>query len=132
MRQTAQHVDPEKGEDPEEEVRKGRFRQDLYYRLNVFPITVLPLRQRKGEIPLLVLAFIERHSRKLGKQITLVQKKTMKTLQDYPWPGNVRELESVLERAVILCPGSVLQHADKLEISTPPLSPGIRTLEEME
>jgi len=57
-----------------------------------------PLRQRKEDIPLLVQAFVERCSRKLGKQITSIQKKTMKTLQDYPWPGNVRELESVLER----------------------------------
>jgi len=56
----------------------------------------------------------------------------MRTLQDYPWPGNVRELESVLERAVILCPGPVLQLADKLEISSPPLSPTMRTLEETE
>ena len=118
--------------DLEEEVRKGRFRQDLYYRLNVFPITVPPLRQRKGDIPLMAQAFIERYSRKMGKQITSVQKKTMKTLQDYPWPGNVRELESVLERAVILCPGPVLQLADKLEISSTPLSSAIRTLEEME
>ena len=107
----------------EEEVRKGRFRQDLYYRLNVFPITVPPLRQRKEDIPLLVQAFIERYSRKLGKQITSIQKETMKALQDYPWPGNVRELESVIERAVILCPGPVLQLADKLEISSPPFHP---------
>jgi len=104
----------------EEEVRKGRFRQDLYYRLNVFPITVPPLRQRKEDIPLMVQAFVERYSRKLGKQIMSIQKETMKTLQDYPWPGNVRELESVIERAVILCPGPVLQLADKLEISSPP------------
>ena len=116
----------------EEEVRKGRFRQDLYYRLNVFPITVPPLRQRKEDIPLLVQAFIERYSRKLGKQITSIQKETMKALQDYPWPGNVRELESVIERAVILCPGPVLQLADKLEISSLPLSSTVRTLEEME
>ena len=116
----------------EEEVRKGRFRQDLYYRLNVFPITVPPLRQRKEDIPLLVQAFIERYSRKLGKQITSIQKETMKALQDYPWPGNVRELESVLERAVILCFGPVLQLADKLEISSLPLSSTVRTLEEME
>jgi len=116
----------------EEEVRKGRFRQDLYYRLNVFPITVPPLRQRKEDIPLLVQAFIERYARKLGKQITSIQKETMKALQDYPWPGNVRELESVLERAVILCPGPVLQLADKLEISSLPLSSAVRTLEEME
>ena len=116
----------------EEEVRKGRFRQDLYYRLNVFPITVPPLRQRKEDIPLLVQAFIERYGRKLGKQITSIQKETLKALQDYPWPGNVRELESIIERAVILCPGPVLQLADKLEISSLPLSSTVRTLEETE
>ena len=116
----------------EEEVRQGRFRQDLYYRLNVFPITVPPLRQRKDDIPLMVESFIERYSRKMGKQITSISKETMKTLQDYPWPGNVRELESIIERAVILCPGPVLQLADKLEISSPPLSSAVRTLEETE
>ncbi|HUL23035.1 MAG TPA: sigma 54-interacting transcriptional regulator [Thermodesulfobacteriota bacterium] len=116
----------------EEEVRKGRFRKDLYYRLNIFPITVPPLRQRKEDIPLLVQAFIEQYSRKLGKQITSIQKETMKALQDYPWPGNVRELESVIERAVILCPGPVLQLADELESLSLPLSSTVRTLEEME
>jgi len=118
--------------DLEEEVRKGRFRQDLYYRLNVFPVTVPPLRQRKEDIPLMVQAFIERYSRKLGKQITSIHKETMKALQDYPWPGNVRELESIIERAVILCPGPVLQLTDKLEISSPSLSSTVRTLEETE
>ena len=118
--------------DLEEEIRKGRFRQDLYYRLNVFPITVPPLRQRKEDIPLMVQAFLERYSRKMGKQITSIQKGTLKALHDYPWPGNVRELESIIERAVILCPGPVLQLADKLEISSPPLSSAVRTLEEME
>jgi formate hydrogenlyase transcriptional activator len=116
----------------EEEVRKGRFRQDLYYRLNVFPITVPPLRQRKEDIPLMVEVFIERYSRKMGKQITSIQKETLKALQDYPWPGNVRELESIIERAVILCPGPVLQLVDKLETSFPPLSSTMRTLEETE
>ena len=116
----------------EEEILKGRFRQDLYYRLNVFPITVPPLRQRKDDIPQLVEAIIERYAKKLGKQITSVPKKTLKTLQNYPWPGNIRELESVLERAVILCSGPALQLADKLDISSPPLSSTIRTLEEME
>jgi formate hydrogenlyase transcriptional activator len=118
--------------DLEEEVRKGRFRQDLYYRLNVFPITVPPLRQRKEDIPLLVPAFIARYSRKLGKQITSIAKETMKALQDYPWPGNVRELESIIERAVILCPGPVLQLADRLEVSPTRLSSIMRTLEETE
>jgi formate hydrogenlyase transcriptional activator len=118
--------------DLEEEIRKGRFRQDLYYRLNVFPITVPPLRQRKEDIPLMVPAFIERYSRKLGKQITSIRKETMKKLQDYPWPGNVRELESVIERAAIMCPGPVLQLADKLDILFLPLSSTVRTLEETE
>ena len=118
--------------DLEKEVQEGRFRQDLFYRLNVFPITVPPLRQRKEDIPLLVQTFIERYSRKLGKQITSIQKDTMKVLEDYPWPGNVRELESIIERAVILCPGPVLQLVDKLEISAPPLSQAVRTLEETE
>jgi len=116
----------------EEEVRKGRFRQDLYYRLNVFPITVPPLRQRKEDIPLMVQAFIERYARNLGKQITSIHKETMKALQDYPWPGNVRELESIIERGVILCSGPVLHLADKLEISTPLPSLALRTLEETE
>jgi len=118
--------------DLEEEVRKGRFRQDLYYRLNVFPITVPPLRQRKEDIPLMVQAFMERYSRKMGKQITSIQKGTLKALQDYSWPGNVRELESIIERAVILCPGPVLQLADKLEISSPSVSSAVGTLEEAE
>jgi len=118
--------------DLKEEVRHGRFREDLFYRLNVFPITVPPLRQRKDDIPLMVQSFIERFSRKLGKQITSISKETMKTLQDYPWPGNVRELESIIERAVILSPGPVLQLVDKLKISTPPVSDVVRTLEETE
>lgn len=118
--------------DLEEEVRNGRFRQDLYYRLNVFPITVPPLRQRTEDIPLMVHAFVERYSRKLGKQITSIQKETMKALQDYPWPGNVRELESIIERAVILSPGPVFQLADKLEIQSPQLTSTMRTLEETE
>jgi formate hydrogenlyase transcriptional activator len=115
-----------------EEVRQGRFRQDLFYRLNVFPITVPPLRQRKDDIPLLVGSFIERFSRKLGRQITSISKETMQILQNYPWPGNVRELESIIERAVILSPGPVLQLVDKLKISSPPISAAVRTLEETE
>jgi formate hydrogenlyase transcriptional activator len=116
----------------EEEIRKGLFRQDLYYRLNVFPITVPPLRQRAEDIPLLVEAFIGRYSRKMGKQITSIHKEAMKALKDYPWPGNIRELENIIERAVILCPGPVLQLADKLEVSSLPFSSTVKTLEEME
>jgi PAS domain S-box-containing protein len=116
----------------EEEVRQGRFRQDLFYRLNVFPITVPPLRLRKDDIPLMVQAFMERYSRKLGKQITKIKDETIKMLQNYPWPGNVRELESIIERAVILCSGPVLHLADKLEISSPAISSAMRTLEDTE
>jgi PAS domain S-box-containing protein len=118
--------------DLEEEVRQGRFRQDLYYRLNVFPITVPPLRQRLDDIPPMVQAFVKRFSRNLGKQITTISKETMATLQNYPWLGNVRELESIIERAVILCQGPVLHLADKLEISSSALSSTVRTLEELE
>lgn len=115
-----------------EEVRKGRFRQDLYYRLNVFPITVPPLRQRKEDIPLMVVAFIKRYAKKIGKPITSIAKTAMKTLEDYPWPGNVRELESVIERAVILSPSPVLQLADQLKIVSPSLPSDGQTLEATE
>lgn len=116
----------------EEAIRKGWFRQDLYYRLNVFSITVPPLRQRQADIPLLVQEFIERYARKLGKQITSINKDTMKILQDYPWPGNVRELESVIERAAILSRGPVLHLTDKLEIAPYHSSSTVKTLEETE
>ncbi len=116
----------------DEEVRQGRFRQDLYYRLNVFPITVPPLRQRKDDIPVMVQSFVERYSRRLGKIFTSLPDETMKALQDYPWPGNIRELESIIERAVILCPGPVLELADKLEFLPNQRSSVVRTLEETE
>jgi transcriptional regulator with GAF, ATPase, and Fis domain len=116
----------------EEEVQKGRFRQDLFYRLNVFPITIPPLRQRKDDIPILVNAFVARFARKSGKMIDSIPKETMKSLQDYSWPGNVRELESVIERAVILCEGTTLYLADKLEPVLLPSSSIISTLEESE
>ena len=77
-------------------------------------------------------SLLERYSRKLGKQITSIRKETMKALQDYPWSGNVRELESLIERAVILCPEPVLQQADELENLSLPLSSTTRTVEEME
>ena len=88
----------------DDEVHAGRFRADLWYRLNVFPITVPPLRQRPEDIPLLVNHFVEKHCRTLAKQPLSVSKATMKTLQTHGWPGNVRELENVIERAVILEP----------------------------
>jgi transcriptional regulator with GAF, ATPase, and Fis domain len=118
--------------DLEEEIRKGRFRQDLYYRLNVFPITVPPLRLRKDDIPLLVEVFIARYAKKVGKKITSISKETMKALQDYPWPGNVRELESIIERAVILSSGPVLNLVDKLELASTEIASTARTLESSE
>jgi len=99
----------------EEEIRNGRFREDLYYRLNVFPITLPPLRQRKEDIPLLVNHFVDKFNKKIGKRIETVSKDTLSTLQGYHWPGNVRELESVIERAVITSQGSALQVLDRFD-----------------
>jgi transcriptional regulator with GAF, ATPase, and Fis domain len=84
-------------------VANGTFRQDLFYRLNVFPITVPALRERADDIPLLVEYFIDRYARKAGKTIRRVNKRMLDRLQSYPWPGNVRELQNVIERSVIVC-----------------------------
>jgi transcriptional regulator with GAF, ATPase, and Fis domain len=86
-------------------VDDGTFRQDLFYRLNVFPITVPPLRDRLDDIPLLVEYLIERYAKKAGKNITNITKRTMEIFQAYDWPGNVRELQNVVERAIVLCEG---------------------------
>jgi len=99
----------------EEEIKQGRFREDLFYRLNVFPITIPPLRQRTDDIPLLVNHFIAKFNKKMGKKIEAVSKETMNALQGYHWPGNVRELESVIERAVITSQGTALQVVDRFE-----------------
>jgi chemotaxis protein methyltransferase CheR len=93
----------------EEEVRKGRFRQDLYYRLSVYTIAVPPLRERKDDIPLLVQSLVHKFSKKIGKYIETVPQKTMDALQQYPWPGNIRELENVIERAVINAQSKILK-----------------------
>ncbi|HEY5522817.1 MAG TPA: sigma-54 dependent transcriptional regulator [Desulfuromonadaceae bacterium] len=99
----------------EQEIRNDTFREDLYYRLNVFPITMPPLRQRKDDIPLLVNHFVTKFNNKIGKKIESVSKETLNTLQEYRWPGNVRELESIIERAVIISQGAVLQVSDRLD-----------------
>ena len=99
----------------EEEVKNGRFREDLFYRLNVFPITIPPLRQRAEDIPLLVKHFVGTFNKKMGKKIETVSKETMDVLQGYHWPGNVRELESVIERAVITSQGAALQVVDRFD-----------------
>jgi len=90
-------------------VEGGRFRADLFYRLNVFPIRVPPLRERREDVPLLVWSFIHRRQAKLGRKIERVPRAAMERLQTYSWPGNVRELENVVERALILSPGTTLQ-----------------------
>src|SRR5208337_2407812 len=84
-------------------IAAGTFRSDLFYRLNVFPIEVPPLRERREDIPVLVGYFIDRFARKAGKSIRSVNKMTMELLQSYPWPGNIRELQNVIERSVIVC-----------------------------
>ncbi|HYU97205.1 MAG TPA: ABC transporter substrate binding protein [Pyrinomonadaceae bacterium] len=114
-------------------VEQGAFRSDLWYRLNVFPITVPPLRDRKEDIPGLVEHFVKRFSQKVGRRISSIPPASMRILQDYAWPGNVRELANVLERAVINTTGSVLRvvdHFEKAQVAEP--SQTNKTLEEME
>ena len=102
------------------EVQNGLFREDLWYRLNVFPITVPPLRQRKSDIAMLVSFFVNRSNRKLGRIVKTISPQTMRTLQNYHWPGNIRELANVVDRALINTNGTVLQLADKLDAETSP------------
>jgi formate hydrogenlyase transcriptional activator len=101
--------------DLKEEVSAGRFREDLFYRINVFPVSIPPLRKRVGDIPQLVRHFVDKYARKIGKKIETVPKDMVKTLQQYSWPGNVRELEHVIERAVIITEGAVLQISDHFQ-----------------
>lgn len=107
----------------EDEIKNGRFREDLFYRLNVFPITIPALRQREGDIPLLINHFVDKFNRKNGKKIETVTKDTLDVLQSYHWPGNVRELESVIERAVITSQGSVLHVLDRFDTFRKPEEP---------
>ena len=103
----------------QDEIATGRFREDLFYRLNVFPITIPPLRQRKDDIPLLVNFFVAKFNKKIGRTFDTVEKETLNVLRDYHWPGNVRELESVIERAVITSQGASLRVLDRFEPSQP-------------
>jgi PAS domain S-box-containing protein len=116
----------------EEEVRRGRFREDLWYRLNIFPITVPPLRERMEDIALLVDFFVNKISKRLGKSIERIPTSVMNALQDYQWPGNVRELENVLERAVINSSGSKLRLVDELKKPHKDLTNTQKTLEAVE
>jgi len=101
-----------------EAVRGETFRSDLYYRLNVFPIEVPPLRERREDIPLLVEEIVEEIGEAMGKRFDAVSRRSLEDLQQFDWPGNVRELRNVLERAMILSPGPIL-HVDV--VATPPL-----------
>jgi PAS domain S-box-containing protein len=104
----------------EKAILEGRFRADLYYRLNVLPMTLPALRQRRTDIPLLTTFFVDRFNRQFGKRITGVAQDTMDLLCAYSWPGNIRELQNVIERAVVLCAGSVLKlGSDLLPVSSP-------------
>jgi formate hydrogenlyase transcriptional activator len=117
--------------DLEPEVHAGKFRKDLYYRLNVFPITIPPLRERPDDIPLLVWAFIRVFEKRMGKHIQSVPKRSLEALQRYSWPGNARELRNVVEHAMIVSPGTTL------EVRPPTLlvaerSSEVRNLQELE
>jgi transcriptional regulator with GAF, ATPase, and Fis domain len=116
----------------EEEVRKGRFRDDLWYRLNIFPITLPPLRDRLDDIPLLVDFYVKKISKRMGKSIEIIPTSVMNALQNYHWPGNVRELENVLERAVINSSGPKLRLVDELKTPQKDLSTTQKTLEAVE
>jgi formate hydrogenlyase transcriptional activator len=118
-----------------EMMKQGDFRSDLYYRLNVFPVRVPPLRERREDIPLLVHYFMEKYARRMGKRIETVPTATMQKLVDWPWPGNVRELQNMIERGVILSRGFVLEiPLAELAQSAIPLgdSNGASTLEAFE
>lgn len=114
-------------------VEEHQFRSDLFYRLNVFPVQVPPLRERPEDIPLLVRYFAQKYSRRMNKRIETIPAESMEALLRYHWPGNVRELENLIERAVILSQNSILYlplAELKLAHAEPPLT--ARTLEEAE
>jgi len=91
-----------------EAVEAGRFRSDLFYRLNVVPVSVPPLRERPGDIPLLVMFFLEHFAARFGKPVPTLSQAAMERLGGYSWPGNIRELQNVIERAAVLCQGPAL------------------------
>jgi len=112
-------------------VADGRFREDLYYRLNVFPITVPPLRDRREDIPLLAWSFVDEFSKAMGKTIEAISKSGLRALNQYPWPGNVRELRNAIERAMILADGPTLA-VDPPSAAPAPMHRDLATLAEVE
>ena len=121
--------------DLEEMVNHGQFRSDLYYRLNVFPVQLPPLRERREDIPALVTHFVERFGRRMGREIDKIPSETMSALSSYQWPGNIRELQNLIERAVILSNHGVLPNplppAGTRGIATASASP-VTTLKDSE
>ncbi|MCH8021328.1 sigma 54-interacting transcriptional regulator, partial [candidate division KSB1 bacterium] len=117
----------------EEDVKHGAFRADLFYRLNIFPIHIPPLRERIDDMPLLINYFIKKFSHRMGKRIQSISPQAQEKLMSYDWPGNVRELANILERAVILCEGRLLQQEHiGISIQHPTREAEISTLEEVE
>ncbi len=119
------------------EVASGRFREDLWYRLNVFPITVPPLRQRRDDVPILVRAFVERTCARLGRPALEIPRSVVQALQEHDWPGNVRELQNVIEQGVLVSDGGALRLPDTVRLDpagkgVAPLRSSQRTLEEVE
>ncbi|MGB9435229.1 MAG: sigma 54-interacting transcriptional regulator [Candidatus Acidiferrum sp.] len=116
-----------------EMVKRNEYRSDLYYRLNVFPIPLPSLRERREDIPALVEHFVETYARKMNKRIDEISPETMSALASYPWPGNIRELQNFIERSVILTSGNVLRPPLKsLDSAAMPESAGATTLEDAE
>ncbi|MFY9691055.1 MAG: sigma 54-interacting transcriptional regulator [Candidatus Acidiferrales bacterium] len=116
-------------------ILERQFRSDLFYRLNVVPISLPPLRERPDDIPLLVHHFVQRFARKAGKSIDMIPSGTMDALRRHPWPGNIRELENVMERAIILSPGPVLRvsHQDlRTRVAPGHSADHVQTLEQVE
>ncbi len=115
-------------------IEKKEFREDLYYRLNVFPIICPPLRDRKEDIPLLVKHFCQKHEGKIGRKIKNIPTKVMDALMAYDWPGNIRELENIIERAMILSLDGTLEYGDWIpsEKISSNGKPGASKLEDVE
>jgi transcriptional regulator with PAS, ATPase and Fis domain len=108
--------------DLEADVREGRFREDLYYRLNVINVRIPPLRERREDVPLLAQEFVDRLSHELGRPVTGISDEALRVLMDHDWPGNVRELENAIERALVSCKSGVLT-ADDVAFLRPAATP---------
>jgi formate hydrogenlyase transcriptional activator len=108
-------------------VAEKAFRTDLFYRLNVFPVEVPPLRQRQSDIPLLVEYFVHRYAKRAGKKIDGISEQSLALLRDYPWPGNIRELQNVVERAVIVSDSHTLSIDERWLVRQHVVEPGATT-----